>query len=116
MTDPAHIRSLRIHRECVSSPPRGSPSRFEFPSSPTRSPSCRTASSSTRGRPERRGGQHVTRTSTGILALDTKTGIAAVSVDEQTMMKNREKALAKLQWLVAINAKERMKANEAPYQ
>ena len=54
--------------------------------------------------PEQRGGQHVQRMSTGVIALHTASGIAAVCTEHRSMMANREGALERLRSLERARA------------
>ncbi len=51
--------------------------------------------------PQRQGGQHVTRTHTGVLAMDTETGVAVYVDSERSQLGNQRLAEQRLTRLVA---------------
>lgn len=51
--------------------------------------------------PDRRGGQHVAKTCTGVLIVHKPTGIAVRMLDERSQYKNKQNALAKLRELLS---------------
>ena len=49
------------------------------------------------------GGQHITRTETGVLLVHVPTGIAVVKTSERSLLQNRKRALAQLRDLLELS-------------